>query len=73
MQVNIGEAKAKFSSLVARALAGEEVVIARDNTPVLKLVPIESIVATRRPGSARGLVEIGPDFDEPLPEFEEYS
>ncbi|MBT9559739.1 MAG: type II toxin-antitoxin system Phd/YefM family antitoxin [Myxococcales bacterium] len=73
MQVNIGEAKAKFSSLVARALAGEEVVIARDNTPVLKLVPIESIVATRRPGSARGLVEIAPDFDDPLPEFEEYS
>lgn len=73
MQVDLGEAKAKFSSLVARALAGEGVVIARDNTPLLKLVPIEPTVLPRRPGSARGLVEMSPDFDDPLPGFDEYS
>lgn len=73
MQVNIGEAKAKFSSLVARALAGEEVVIARDNTPVLRLVPIEPERSPRRPGSARGLVEMAPDFDAPLPGFDDYT
>lgn len=73
MQVNISEAKAKLSSLVARALAGEEVVIARDNTPLLRLVPIEKERSRRRPGSARGLVEMSPDFDSPVPGWEDYT
>ena len=32
-QYNIAEAKAQLSELTRRALAGEEVIIARDNTP----------------------------------------
>lgn len=71
MQVNIGEAKARFSYLVGRALLGEEVIIARDNLPLLRLVPIEHEPGPRAPGSARGEVVMAPDFDEPLPEFEE--
>jgi len=35
--VNIGDAKARLSELVARAEAGEEVIIARDNSPVARL------------------------------------
>jgi hypothetical protein len=27
---------------------------------------------TRKPGSARGLFPMAPDFDAPLPDFEEY-
>ena len=49
---NIAEFKAQLSSLVNRALAGEEVIVARDNRPLLKLVPIESPPARRTPGSA---------------------
>jgi prevent-host-death family protein len=41
MQVNIAEAKAKLSSLLARTLAGEEIVIARAGKPLAGLVPIE--------------------------------
>ncbi len=37
IQVNIAEAKAKLSELVARAEAGEEVVIARHGKPVVTL------------------------------------
>jgi prevent-host-death family protein len=37
IQVNIAEAKAKLSELVARAEAGEEVVIARHGKPVATL------------------------------------
>ena len=38
--VNIHEAKAKLSSLVARAEMGEEVVIARRGAPVVRLVAL---------------------------------
>ena len=50
VQVNIAEAKAKLSSLLARTLAGEEIVIARAGKPLARLVPIEK--RTRRKGGA---------------------
>lgn len=37
--MNIAEAKSKLSELVARAEAGEEVVIARNGKPSVRLVP----------------------------------
>ncbi len=40
-QVNIHEAKTQLSKLIARAMDGEEVIIARANEPVVKLVPVE--------------------------------
>lgn len=39
--VNIAEAKAHLSDLVARAEAGEEIIIARAGKPAAKLVPIK--------------------------------
>ena len=39
IQMNIAEAKAKLSELVARAEAGEDVVIARDGKPIVTLAP----------------------------------
>ena len=39
IQMNIAEAKAKLSELVARAEAGEEVIIARDGKPAVTLKP----------------------------------
>jgi antitoxin (DNA-binding transcriptional repressor) of toxin-antitoxin stability system len=42
IQMNVAEAKAKLSELIARAEAGEEVVIARDGKPVVSLRPTPS-------------------------------
>jgi len=67
---NVAEAKAHFSTLVRKALQGEEVVIARDNKPLLRLVPVG--VPTRAPGSARGRVRLADDFDAPLEDFADY-
>ncbi len=39
VQVNVVEAKAKLSELIDRALAGEEIVIAKGNRPMVDLVP----------------------------------
>jgi prevent-host-death family protein len=67
---NVAEAKAQFSTLIRKALQGEEVVIARDNKPLLKLVPVG--VPGRTPGSAKGRVKIAADFDGPIGDFAEY-
>ena len=67
-QVNIHEAKTHLSRLVQRAMAGEEIVIAKSGHPVAKLGPIErKHRQKRKPGSARGKARIGDNFDAPLP------
>jgi prevent-host-death family protein len=55
-QFNVAEAKARFSQLIRKALAGEDVVIAKDNKPLVKLVPLKRAARRRQPGSARGRV-----------------
>ncbi len=40
LSVNMLEAKTQLSKLVERALNGEEVVIARDGQPQVRLVPV---------------------------------
>ncbi len=42
-QINVAEAKAKLSELLDRALAGEEIVIARAGQPLVRLVPVEEL------------------------------
>jgi prevent-host-death family protein len=70
---NIAEAKSRFSELVQKAMLGEEVIIAKDNKPVLKLVPLEAPRAARRPGSGRGqILYIAPDFDATPEVFQDY-
>ena len=38
--INIGEAKARLSNLIARAEAGEDVIIARNGVPAARIVPL---------------------------------
>ena len=70
-QFNIADAKARLSELVDKALAGEEVIVARDNKPLLKLVPLAE-GGRRRPGSGKGQIRMAKDFDAPLPDFDDY-
>ncbi len=49
IQMNIAAAKARLSELVARAEAGEEVVIARDGKPIVTLTPTARPRPARRP------------------------
>lgn len=72
-QYNIAEAKSHFSKLVKLALLGEEIVIARDNKPLLRLAPVKEVKTKRRPGSGKGqILTIAPDFDELPADFKEY-
>ena len=71
MQVNIYNAKTHLSDLVNRAVAGEEIIIARDGKPMVKLTPAnntqENPFLSLR-GALEGQFEIPPDFDAPMPE-----
>jgi prevent-host-death family protein len=69
--VTVYQAKTQLSKLIARAEAGEEIVIARGCEPVVKLTPIEKPASKRRFGALRGTLSL-PDtlFFDPLPEHE---
>ena len=66
MTLNLYEAKTQLSALVDRAAAGAEIIIAKNGRPMAKLVPLRDR-SRRRPGSARGKIWMGADFDAPLP------
>ncbi|HVR28042.1 MAG TPA: type II toxin-antitoxin system Phd/YefM family antitoxin [Thermoanaerobaculia bacterium] len=66
-RVTVHEAKTHLSRLLRRVAMGEEIVIARGNEPVARLVPVER-GAQRQLGIDQGLFEVPDDFDAPLPE-----
>ena len=73
MQVTIHEAKTNLSKLIRQVLAGEEVIIARNKTPLVRLVMLEEAQPKRRLGGAKDVVlYIADDFDAPLEDFEDY-
>ncbi|MDQ7783825.1 MAG: type II toxin-antitoxin system prevent-host-death family antitoxin [Desulfomonilaceae bacterium] len=72
-QVDILQAKKRFLELVERAAAGEEVIISKDEKPLVKLGPVVSQKGRRRFGSAKGLITIPREFDDPLEDFKEYT
>ena len=70
---NIAKAKSHFSELVKRAMLGEEVIISKDNKPLVKIVPVERPKGPRKPGSGKGQVlYIAPDFDATPEGFKDY-
>ena len=70
--VNIHEAKTHLSRLIQEALDGEEIVIARGNVPLVRLVLVESARPRRGIGWAKGQVTVAPDFDAPINDFADY-
>ncbi len=67
--VNIHEAKTNLSRLLAKVEAGEDVVIARNGTPVARLVPVQR-PGKRQFGSMKGRIKLDDSFFDPLPEEE---
>lgn len=66
--VNIHEAKTHLSKLIQEALTGEDIIIAKGNKPLVRLVVYEEDDTPRQGGQLAGMVRIGDDFDAPLPE-----
>jgi prevent-host-death family protein len=65
---NIHEAKTTLSKLIERALAGEEVVIAKAGRPLVRLNPIQAEESPKRKrefGRMRDEIHLADDWDSP--------
>ena len=67
--VNVHKAKTNLSRLLAQVEAGEDIVIARNGTPVARLVRFQKR-GKRQFGSMKGRVRLDDSFFDPLPEEE---
>lgn len=70
IQRNISEAKTELSSLIVKVEEGEEVLIARNGKPVVRLVAYEPAKEPRKFGILEGKIWIADDFDAPCPEID---
>jgi len=68
MIVNVSEAKTNLSKLIDRAFMGEEIVIAKNNLPLVDLIPHKQ-KAKRKLGILAGAFRVPDDFDEEIPEI----
>ena len=66
----VHEAKTNLSKLIAKVLAGEEVIIARGKEPAVKMVPVEPVKPKRKPGRLKGKISVPDSFFDPLPDDE---
>ncbi|MCL0069522.1 type II toxin-antitoxin system Phd/YefM family antitoxin [Dehalococcoidia bacterium] len=71
-EVRLKEAKVRLAELIDEAAYGEEVVITKSDGTAYKIVPIKQSRPYPKFGSAKGLIEISDDFDEPLEDFKDY-
>ncbi len=72
-KISLTEAKSRLAELVKEAVSGEEIIITQQNGSAVRLVPLASDKPVPEFGSARGLVEMTDDFDEPIKGFENYA
>ncbi len=68
--VTIHKAKTNLSKLIEKACKGEEVIIARGNQPVVRLVPINVSGKKRVPGRLKGKISYTADAFAPLTDKE---
>lgn len=67
ISVNIAEAKAQLSHLIAQAKAGEEVIICNRNAPEVRMVAVEQKPKKKREfGFAKGKITLLPGWDDPI-------
>ena len=73
-QISVTEASKQLAQLVDAALNGEEIVIIKDDQLAVRLNSFERMPVKQRPnfGSAKGLLIMSDDFDDPLEDFKEY-
>jgi prevent-host-death family protein len=63
-------AKTQLSDLVKRAQAGEEVIIARDGEPAVKLVPVDANIPAPTFGAYAGSIRVPASFFDALTDDE---
>ncbi len=73
IKVNLKEAESRLAELIEEVAEGEDVIITRSDGISFKIVVVSEAEPRPKFGSAKGLVEMSDDFDEPLEDFEAYA
>ena len=71
--IDINQALPQIKKLLEIASTGEEIIITKNNQPMVKLGAPQA--APKRPplfGSDKNIISISDDFDEPLEDFKDY-
>ena len=71
-RIPIEVAARSLSELIERAAKGENVIITSGALPIARLVAVPGDAGHPTFGSARGLITISADFDEPIDDLREY-
>lgn len=70
--IRLQEAQSRLAELINAVAYGEEIMITRGDGMAFKIIQVPAAKPYPKFGSAKGLVEIADDFDEPLEDFQEY-
>lgn len=72
INIDINQAKQHFPELIEKTISDGEVIITRGGQPIAKLVAITKPKKERKFGTAKGLIKMSNDFDQPIDDFKEY-
>ncbi len=72
-KISLTEAESCLAELVKEATNGEEIIITQTDGSSVKLVALSHDQPTPKYGSAKGLIQVSDDFDEPIDDFRGYS
>ncbi len=68
MTIDIRDAQGQLLTLFSLARQGQEIVIAENEVPIVRFVPVSKPTQRRIAGLHRGVMHMHDDFNEPLPD-----
>jgi prevent-host-death family protein len=70
--IELEQVHQQLTELIERAARGEDIIITKDQMPIVKLISVKPGQRQRRLDTAKGQIVMADDFDAPLEDFEEY-
>ena len=70
-EIDLSYAQTHLAELIEEAALGKEIIIQNDGW-AFKIVPVQRPDQRPQFGSAKGLIKMSDDFDEPLEDFKDY-
>ncbi len=72
-EIELTLARKQIAELLDEVIRGEEVTITENGHPLVKMLHAATTKPQPKFGSAKGLITIPDDFDEPLEDFKAYT
>ena len=72
LNIDINQAKQNLPELIEKTISNGEIIITKGGQPIAKLVSITKTKQKRKFGTAKGLIKISDDFDQPIDDLKEY-